>query len=414
MGRRILHVDFNSFYASVECLHHPELRTVPMAVAGDPRDRHGIILAKNDLAKAFGIRTAEAIWQAKAKCPNLVTVAPHFEEYVRISRLGRAICNEYSARVEPFGMDESWVDVTVRTRDFRDAADLAEEIRSRVKGELGVTVSVGVSDNKIFAKLGSDYKKPDAVTVITPENYQQIVWPLPADDLLFVGPATKRKLARIGIMTIGDIACSEPTVLQTVLGKNGLTLHRFANGRDMTPVPASDERTPVKSIGNGVTAPHDLVDDKDVKLTLVMLGDTVAERLRGAGFRARTVQLTIRDAALYSFARQKRLLYPSNLTDELVQAGMELFQSNYDRKTPVRTLTLTACDLVPATEPQQLSLFGDEQKRIRREQAEYAVDGLRRRFGRTAVLRGRMLMDGRTGKQDLKAEHEVCPGGHKA
>lgn len=413
MGRRILHVDFNSFYAAVECLHHPELRALPVAVAGDPKNRHGIILAKNEHAKKFGVKTGEAIWIARDKCPALVTVAPHFEDYIRFSRLGRDIYNEYSARVESFGLDENWVEVTGRTRDFQDAAELAETIRRRVREELGITVSIGVADNKIFAKLGSDYKKPDAVTVITPENYRQIVWPLPVRELLYVGPATTRKLNRCGIMTIGDIANAEPCVMQSILGRNGLTLHVFANGLDRSPVMASEQRAPVKSVGNGVTTPRDLVNDDDVKLTLMMLSESVAERLRDQGFRARTVQLSIRDAGLHSFVRQTKLAYPSNLTDELLGAGMELFRRNYDWRKPVRSLTVTACDLVCTTEPQQLSLFGDERQRIRREQAEYAVDGLRRRFGHHAVLRGRMLTDERIGRMDPKAEHVVYPGGHK-
>ncbi len=413
MGRRILHVDFNSFYASVECLHHPELRELPVAVAGDPKNRHGIILAKNERAKKCGVKTGEAIWISREKCPDLVTVPPHFEDYIRFSRLGRELYGEYSSRVESFGLDENWVEVTGRTRDFQDAAELAEVIRRRVKEELGITVSIGAADNKIFAKLGSDYKKPDAVTVITPENYQRIVWPLPVYELLYVGPATTRKLEKFGILTIGDIARAEPCVMQSILGKNGLTLHCFANGQDRSPVLFSDERVPVKSIGNGVTTPRDLTCDDDVKLTLMMLCESVAERLRDQGFRARTVQLSIRDVGLYSFVRQKKLAYPSNLTGELLAAGMELFRAHYTWQTPVRSLSVTACDLALTTEPQQLSLFGDEQKRLRREQAEYAVDGLRQRFGHHAVLRGRMLTDERIGSMDPKAEHVIYPGGHK-
>ncbi len=413
MGRRILHVDFNSFYASVECFHHPELRDLPVAVAGDPKNRHGIILAKNELAKRYGVKTGEANCIAKQKCPALVMVPPHFDEYIRVSRLGRQLYGEYSDRVESFGLDENWVEVTGCTRNFQDAEQMADRIRTRVHDELGITVSVGVSDNKIFSKLGSDYKKPDAVTVITPDNFRRVVWPLPASELLFVGPATTERLARFGIQTIGDIARTDAAVMQTILGKNGVMLHRYANGLDDAPVRPTGKQVPVKSVGNGVTTPRDLINNTDVKLTLMMLAESVAERLRDQRFRARTVQLSIRDSGLYSFVRQKKLDNPSNLTDELLAAGMELFIANYSWQTPVRSLTITATDLIPCGEPQQLSLFGGEEHRIRREQAENAVDEIRRRFGHHALLRGRMLTDARIGAMDPKSEHVIYPGGHK-
>lgn len=204
--RTILHCDMNNFYASVECLYNPALRGKPVAVGGDVEARHGIILAKNYEAKKYGVQTGEALWQAKQKCPGLTIVPPSFEKYLRFSRLAREIYGCYTDRIESFGLDECWLDLTGSERLFGGGKAVADKLRERIKFELGVTISVGVSHNKIFAKLGSDMKKPDATTVITRENYKDVVWPLPVSDLLFVGPATTRKLARYGIHTIGQLA----------------------------------------------------------------------------------------------------------------------------------------------------------------------------------------------------------------
>ncbi len=413
MGRRILHIDFNCFYASVECFHRPEIRAFPVAVTGDPEKRHGIILAKNELAKKFGVKTGEAIWQAKSKCPNLLCVAPHFDQYLRFSKLGKALYHEYSDLIEPFGLDENWVDVTGRTSNFQEAEAMAQEIRLRVHDELGITVSVGVADNKIFAKLGSDIKKPDAVTVVSPENYREVAWRLPVEDLLFVGRATQKRLNRFGITTIGELANTEPSFLHAQFGKVGETLHQFANGRDTSPVQPYGAETPVKSIGNGVTAPRDLVNDADVQLTFLMLSESVAARLRANGFRARTVSIAVRDCGLFSFTRQKKLEYPTDLTEELLTSCMQLFRANYTWQAPIRSLTVCACDLVPAELPMQLSLFGEEERRARKEQAERAVDDIRKRFGYHAILRGRLMTDDQIGVMNPREEHTVHPVGYR-
>lgn len=414
MGRRILHIDFNGFFASVECFFHPEIRPFPVAVTGDPEKRHGIVLAKNQLAKKFGVKTGEAIWEAKQKCPKLVCVPPHYDQYVRFSELGRELYHEYSDLIEPFGLDENWVDVTGRTHDFGEAIDLANEIRERVHAEIGITVSVGVADNKIFAKLGSDLKKPDAVSAVLPENYRDVAWRLPVGDLLMVGPATNRRLQQYGILTIGDLACTDPAFLQAQFGKAGTTLYRFANGQDSSPVLPYGFETPVKSVGNGITAPRDLVSNDDVRLTLLMLSESVSRRLREHGFRANVISLAVRDCGLFSFIRQKHLHAPTFLTDEILDAAMDLFTENYDWPRPVRSLTVSASGLWPIDRPLQLSLFGEEEHRKRLETAERAIDGIRNRFGYHAVLRGRLLTDRTIGAMNPREEHVSHPVGYRA
>ena len=411
MERRILHADFNGFYASVACLMDPALRGKPVAVAGDPAARHGIILAKNETAKRFGVKTGEAIWQARRKCPALVTVKPDFPAYQRFSRLGREIYAEYSDRVEAFGLDENWIDVTAITNDFTDARRIADEIRLRVREELGITVSIGVAPNKVFAKLGSDMKKPDAVTLITPQNYREKVWPLPASDLLYIGRATAEKLRRMGVDTIGELAAMPASLLRSHFGKVGLMLHDFANGRDSVPVERMDAQREAKSIGNGVTTPRDLTCEQDVYLTITMLCESVAARLRANGQRARTVHLSVRDAGLFSFTRQAKLEKPSNLTMELATLAMALFRANYHWQTPVRSLSVGTSELIGPNTPAQLSLFSDEAARDRLARAEAAVDDIRRRFGYHSIGRAIFLTDTDIGGLNPREENTIHPAG---
>lgn len=301
MDRAILHSDMNNFYASVECLYRPELREKPVVVGGDPEQRHGIVLAKNGIAKKFGIKTGEAIWQARQKCSFLVALPPDFKKYLRFSRRAKEIYSDYTDQIEPFGIDEAWLDVTGSSG--KTGEEIAQEIRQRIKDELGVTVSIGVSWNKIFAKLGSDYKKPDAVTAITRNNYRDIVWPLPASDLLYVGRATESKLKGVGINTIGDIALSDAKFLKSRLGKWGEYLWSFANGLDSSPVVRAGDEAIIKSIGNSTTTPRDLVNEEDVKMVVYLLGESVASRMREHGFKARTVALYVRDNELRSYGK---------------------------------------------------------------------------------------------------------------
>ena len=281
MDRVIFHCDLNCFYASVELLSHPELREVPVAVAGDPASRHGIILAKNEPAKQCGVKTAETIWQAKKKCPNLVLLPAHHKLYREYSNKVNAIYDEYTDLAESFGIDESWLDVTNTLHLFGgDAKALANAIRQRVKRELGLTLSVGVSFNKVFAKLGSDYKKPDATTVITRENFRRIVWPLPVSDLLYVGRAAEQTFQRFGVKTIGDLAAFDRQALFTLLGKHGVQLHDYACGLDRSPVSPAGQYTPPKSVGNGFTFPRNLQGREEIRGGITQLSDHVAARLR--------------------------------------------------------------------------------------------------------------------------------------
>ncbi|MEN6635012.1 MAG: DNA polymerase IV, partial [Clostridiaceae bacterium] len=341
-----------------------------------------------------------------------VTVKPDFASYQKFSALGREIYGEYSDRVEAFGLDENWVDVTASTTDIADAKRLAELIRNRIKTELGITVSIGVADNKVFAKLGSDIKKPDAVTLVSPENYQSVAWPLPARELLYVGRATEAKLLKYGIVTIGDLATTPEAFLRAQFGKCGTMLHAFANGLDVAPVMHMVDQQAVKSVGNGLTTPRDLVNDEDVYLTISMLAESVAMRLREHGMRARTAHLSVRDTGLACFIRQTKLDRPTNITIEISRACMQLFRENYTWQTPIRSLTVSCSDLIGMDNPEQLSLFDDEAPRRKAEAAEVAVDDIRRRFGYRAIGRALFLKDREIGLMAPKVDHTVHPVGY--
>lgn len=409
MERVILHADLNNFYASVECLHRPEIRNKPVAVCGNQEARHGIVLAKNYLAKATGIQTGEVIWQARRKCPDLVVVPPNYPLYLRYSRLARSIYGDYGDQVEPFGLDEAWLDVTGSQPIFGDGKKIADEIRERIKYEMGVTASVGVSWNKIFAKLGSDLKKPDATTSITRENYQQVVWPLPADELLYVGRATRRKLSYYGICTIGDIAGADPVFLKSRLGKWGEVLWAFANGCDNSPVTRMGEESIIKSIGNSITTPRDLKTDEDVWMTIFILSESVAARLREQGFKCRTVHVYVRDKDLFACGFQGKFTKPTNLSKDLAEKAMGLFREHYNWGNPIRSLGVRGCDLVTADANEQLSLFCDEGRRIRQENLELTVDMLRRRFGNLAIQRAVLLQDSDLRSINPKEDHVIYP-----
>ena len=412
MERIILHSDCNSFYASVECLHHPEIREKPVAVGGDIEQRHGIILAKNQLAKQFHVSTGEAIWQAKQKCPELIVLPPDFPLYLRFSRLARDIYLDYSSRVEPFGLDEAWMDITSRENQKDKGEKTAQEIRKRIREELGITVSIGVSYNKIFAKLGSDYRKPDAVTLITKENYRQIAWPLPLSDLLYVGPATKRKLNGFGVHTIGELAQTPVEILRSKFGKIGDILWCFSNGLDSSPVADFQNDPVVKSIGNSTTTPRDLERDEDVKIILYVLADSVARRLREQGLKGRTIHFSVRDNSLFSFTRQKTLGFYTNLTEEIAGEALSLFREHYQWKRPVRSIGISVSDLEAGTICSQTSLFCDEVKREKMERLDNTVDRLKARFGTFAVQPAVLLKDRNLSGFDPKNDHIIHPVGY--
>ena len=389
MERTILHCDLNSFYASVELLDHPELRDRPVAVCGDPESRHGIILAKNEPAKAFQVKTAETIWQARRKCPDLVLLPAHHGKYRAYSQKVNAIYERYTDLVEPFSIDESWLDVTGTLHLFGgDGKALADEIRREVREELGLTVSVGVSFNKVFAKMGSDYKKPDATTVITRENFQDLLWPLPVTDLLFVGKAAARVLAEYGIRTVGDLARFDREALGNILGKGGYTLHDYAAGEEHAPVvPARDLPGP-KSVGSGLTYPRNLRGWAELRSALTELADEVAARLRRHALKCTAVQVTIRDPNFKDICRQKKLAAPTYVSRDLAEAAMELVRASWRERAPVRALTVTAQNLVEEGDAgEQLDLFAANAapRRDKLEKLEKAMDGIRGRFGREAI-----------------------------
>ena len=392
--RTILHSDLNSFYASVEIRNDPALADQPVAVGGDEQARHGIVLAANQLAKRHGIRTAEALWSARRKCPELVIVRPHFDEYARFSQAVRQIYLDYTSQIEPMSLDEAFLDVTGSRSLFGDGETIAHTIRRRVKRELGLTVSVGVSFNKIFAKLGSDYKKPDAVTVFSRENYRALVWPQPAANLLYVGRATAKKLAGIGVHTIGDLAAADPAALHMLLGKMGPMLHAYANGWDRSPVAEYAAREEAKSIGNMVTAPRDICTPRDADLVLWPLCESVAHRLRRHGLCAGSLSLYIRDVELEVHTRQCQLAPPTWLARELMEHARALLARHYKWKLPIRTLGVSAGELIPADAVSlQLDLEGTAEKRDKLERIERAMDGLKDRYGAAAVRRGTELID---------------------
>lgn len=392
MERVILHCDQNCFFASVELLSHPDLRDVPMAVCGDPASRHGIILAKNEPAKRFGIQTAETVWQARRKCPGLVLLPPHHKLYREYSVRVNELYGQYTDLVEPFGIDESWLDITGSMHLFGgDPVAIADELRRRVHEELGLSISVGVSFNKIFAKLGSDYKKPDATTLISPENWQEIVWPLPVGAMLFVGRSAQRTLAQYGVETIGQLAACRPEMLEKLLGKLGRQMHEYANGLDRSPVRPQAEREPVKSVGNGTTFPHDLTRWEEVRAGLAALSDSVAMRLRRQGLYCSGVQVTIKDSSFRSISRQKRLESPTRLMKNIQRAAMELTRSAWRAPTPIRMLTVTALHITESAESfEQLDLLGAGRavSDARQEKLESAVRAIRDKFGDGSITFG--------------------------
>lgn len=414
MDRVIIHSDANCFYASVEMLYHPEFAGKPLAVGGDPEARHGIVLTANYIAKKHGVKTGMALWRARQACPDVIFVPPRMDLYLKFSSMLREIYGEYTDKIEPYGCDEAWLDVSDSISLKGDGRKIADEISARVKKELGITVSEGISWNKIYAKLGSDYKKPDAITEFNRENYKSLIWKLPASDLLYVGRSTHRTLSKYGIHTIGDLACTDPDFLLKTLGKMGLVIHSFANGWDESPVATEGYSAPIKSIGNSTTTPRDLENDLDVQIIFMALAESVSARLRKHGFKCNTVAISIRDNSLYHFSRQMHLREPMDITDEIMNAAMELFRNNYDWSHPIRSLGVRGADLVTADIPVQMSLFMNEEKRAKQEKMDKAVDEIRRRFGYFSIQRAFMYQDKILSKLDAQGSHTVHPVGYFA
>lgn len=418
--RTIMHIDMNAFYASVAQHLNPCLRGKAVAVAGDPKKRSGIILAKSREAKACGVKTAEAIWQAKQKCPDLIVVPPDYSAYKRYSKLARMIYYSYTNQVEPFGLDESWIDVTGSLPLFGgDAMVVANEISERVKSELGLTVSVGISWNKVFAKLGSDTDPGDGIIAVTRDNYKQFAWPMPASEMIYVGPATMRKLHSSGYETIGDLAHAGDYFLDKRFGKIGRMLRAFARGEDRSPVKVMDPTKAdvdyvIKGIGNGLTAPHDLECEADVKALVWLLSESVSQRLRESHFRCRTVSIGVRRAVDFTgYSRQTTLRTPTCLTSDVANLAMGLIRANQplDKEHAIRAIHVRTTNLVPMNQPVQDDLFGDAEEVHRRERLDLTIDELRRRFGNKCVHRTVELTDEAMGSLDIKRDNTVHPIG---
>ena len=389
--RIILHCDLNNFFASVSLLFNPTLRDLPVAVCGDIENRHGIVLAKNELAKGYGVKTAEAIFEAKRKCPELVILPPLYSEYEKYSKRAREIYSRYTDMVEPFGIDECWLDVTGSTMLFGSGEEIAHKIRKDIKRELGLTISVGVSFNKVFAKLGSDMKKPDAVTVISKENFKEKVWPLPITDLLFVGKKTADKLHGIGVMTVQDITLCDDKTLNRLLGKNGTELKKYAQGLDLSPVTPETKDIKPKSIGKSTTTGKDFENNDEVWTAFLSFAETLSEGLRKHNLYAFGVQVHIRTSSLSVKEFSKTFDSGTNSSLTLAKRGFALFKENYRFSEPLRSVGLRAIGLRNENTAEQINLFEEDDSDKKLEQVEDSLWKVRKKFGNEAVKRGRIL-----------------------
>ena len=385
MKRVILHSDMNACYASIEQKLKPKLKNIPMAVAGNPKNRNGIILAKSQEAKEAGVKTGEAIWQALGKCPNLTLVSPQYDQYLKHSKLARKIYYDYTNQVEPFGLDECFLDVTGSTHLFGSGEEIANEIRQRMKEELGITVSVGVSFCKIFAKLGSDMKKPDAVTIIREDNFRKKVWPLPVGEMVGVGRATERKLNRIGIFTLGELAKADLDLIRNLLGVNGLYLWEYANGLDIRPVHDRDHQEPIKTIGNSSTCRKDLLTNREVFNVLQELAFSVSRRLREARLEACGVEIFVRNNELQSYNYQSPIKLASQSSIVLARSGFDLFKEKYKWDFPVRAVGIRAIKLRKEGGGSQIDVFCDYKKQEKEENCDKAIYKIRKKYGREAI-----------------------------
>lgn len=382
----ILHCDLNNFYASVECAENPELTGKCVAVSGNPEHRHGIILAKNQAAKQMGVKTGEAIWQAKQKCPDLVCVPPQFELYSHYSKAVREIYLQYTDKVETFGLDECWLDVT-HSKAFGTPQEIADKLRKEVKEKTGLTISVGVSFTKTFAKLGSDLKKPDATTVISRENYKEAIWNLPVNEMLYIGAKTKAKLNSIGIFTLGELANANPTMLKKTFGVNGIKIWQCARGEDTEPVSLYTAERQVKSVGHGTTTIRDMTTRQDVEQIVVFLSEMVATRLRKYGLLATTVHVDLRNAQL-QHASMQRAVHPTFVASDIASIAMQLADKLWDGK-PLRSLTVSTAGLIPVSSNVQESLF--EERDERKQNLEIAIDQIRKKYGFFAIKKANLL-----------------------
>lgn len=390
--RKILHCDLNNFFASVSLLYNPTLYNLPIAVTGNEKERHGIILAKNEIAKSYGVKTAEAIWEAKAKCPNLVTIPAMYDKYYEFSKKAQQIYAKYTDQIEPFGIDECWLDVTGSTMLFGSEIEIAHKIKREIKEKLGITVSVGVSFNKIFAKLGSDMKKPDAVTVISRENFKEKVWPLPINDLLFVGKSTAEKLNKSGIFTIGDVSLLTKESLKKLLGKNGEMLYSYALGEDKSPVVTPTKNDKPKSIGRSVTPPQDINNNEDVWKIFLNIAEDIARQLNRHELYAATVQVHTRTSTLLVKEFSHTLSKPTNISIQIAKTGMELFKQNYQWSISLRSVGLRVTNLKDNNFAEQLDLFQNDSTPDKKDEIiENSLNTVRQKFGNKSIKRAAVI-----------------------
>lgn len=393
MDRVILHCDCNSFFASVETALHPEYRNLPMAVCGSTEERRGIVLAKNELAKRYNVETAETVFSARRKCPNLVIAEPHYDEYAKYSRLVNEIYARYTEQIEPFGIDESWLDVTASRRLFGSGPEIAERIRAEVREELGITVSIGVSFNKVFAKLGSDYKKPDAVTVISRENFREIVYPLPVGDLLFVGRKTAEALRSLGIRTIGELAAASESLMSARFGRMGAMLLEYARGLDTSPVaPPTDNRQ--KSVSNGFTFRHDLVTPEEIRIGVDYLCEEIGVRLRSMDMKCSTVSVTIKDEHLNFIQRQRPVQSPTDISSEIADVAYAIIKDSWAAGRPIRMISVSAANLTIGNSISEQIGFFEDSKKDKREKAkkrEIAIDNIKQKHGKSSITKASFM-----------------------
>lgn len=404
--RVILYSDLNNFFASVEIALNPALAGKPLIVCGDPKERHGIVLAKNEDAKKYGIKTAETVYSALRKCPKVQMVGSHHHEYKRYSQKVVEIYARYTDCIEECSIDECALDMTASTFLFGDGECIAERIRKEVKEELGLTVSIGVSFNKVFAKLASELKKPDAVTVISKQNYQEKVWRLPVTELLFVGKSTAESLYKLGLYTIGDLANADIELIEKKLGKRGRQLWIFARGEDKEPVKSSKDKSDVKSIGNSTTLPKDIYDREEVKRWFYALSESVAARLRAAEVgRANTVHIVVRNERLLDTTCQTKVP-PTALCGEIATAAYELFCKHFPVGTRVRMLGVTISGFDYDIEQMSLDGLVDERDYEKKERAENAIAKLREKYGYSAIQRGIVIGDEKVDGLDIRGKKE--------
>lgn len=408
----IFHIDINHCYAQIEEMQRPQLRNVPMAVGGHEESRHGIILAKNDLAKKYGISTGESLREAKKKCADLLIIPPNYDAYQYYTEEVKNIYRRYASEVESFGLDEAWMDVGREHLLYKDSFSLAHHIQKEVLREVGLTVSVGVSYNKVFAKLGSDMKKPYGFTVITREDFQKKVWPLPVEELLYVGPETKRKLNARAIYTIGALARYPREYLKKILGVAGEVIQDFAWGKDTSKVMQSESFSQIKSVGNAITMAHDVHSLKEIEPVLIILSESIASRLKGAGMEGNTVVVTIRSATLEWQIRQKKIDACTNLSEDIFLYAKSLLENTWDFQVPARAVGITLTGLRGCKGGHQFSLFESSDDYEKKEKIDRTVDMIRKRFGYQSIQKASTLIDPVLCDFNPKEDHTIHPVGY--